>query len=154
MAPEHFAEGNDPTILKQTDYAGQPMYYIRRTSSPVPMHEMPVYYMQPPGSMPQENIPVQSVPVRGQYGQQFIPPPGQMLHPQVSNMGQVYSGLRPSSGGGELFDMPGRSGGGPVQPVYYGPRYVGVPGYPGMLLSAAEEIKQSGPEEKMGRALQ
>ncbi|KAI3741094.1 hypothetical protein L1987_58761 [Smallanthus sonchifolius] len=150
---EHFAEANDPIILKQTDYAGQPMYYIRRTSSPAPVQEMPVYYMHPPGSMPQENIPVQPVPIRTQYGQQFIAPPGQMLHHQVSNMGQVYSGLRPASGG-ESYDMPGRSGGGPVQPVYYGPRYVGVLGYPGMVLPGAEDMKQSGPEGKMGRAPQ
>ncbi|KAI3800333.1 hypothetical protein L1987_28423 [Smallanthus sonchifolius] len=150
---EHFAEANDLIISKQTDYTGQPMYYIRQTSSPAPVQEMPVYYMHPPGSMPQENIPVQPVPIRAQYGQQFIAPPGQMFHHHVSNMGQVYSGLRPASGG-ESHDMPGRSGGGPVQPVYYGPRYVGVPGYPGMVLPGAEEMKQSGPEGKMGRAPQ
>ncbi|KAI7736274.1 hypothetical protein M8C21_022724 [Ambrosia artemisiifolia] len=150
---EHFAEANDPMILKQTDYTGQPMYYIRRTSSPAPVQEMPVYYMHPPGSMPQENIPGQPVPIRAQYGQQFMAHPGQMIHPQVSNMGQVYPGMRPALGG-EAYDMPGRSGGGPVQPVYYGPRYVGVPGYPGMVLPGGEEMKQSGPEGKMGRAPQ
>lgn len=153
---EHFAETNDPIILKQTDYAGQgqPVYYVRRTSSPVPqMQEMPVYYMHPPGSMPQENVPVQSVPIRGQYGQQYMGPPGQMMHPQMQNMGQVYSGMRPVSGG-ETYDMSGRSGGGPGQPIYYGPRYVNVPGYPGMVLPSTEEMKQPGTEAKMGRAPQ
>ncbi|KAI3680617.1 hypothetical protein L6452_35390 [Arctium lappa] len=152
---EHFTEGNDPIILKQTDYVGQPMYYIRRTSSPAPIQEMPVYYMQPPpppGSMAQENVAVQSVPIRAPYGQQFMTPQGQMLHPQVSNMGQMYSGMRPVSGG-ESYEMSGRGGGGgPGQPVYYGPRYVGVPGYPGMVLPGGEEMKQPGSETKMGRA--
>ncbi|KVH89579.1 uncharacterized protein LOC112526815 [Cynara cardunculus var. scolymus] len=150
---EHFSEANDPIILKQTEYAGQQMYYMRRTSSPAPMQEMPVYYMQPPGSMPQENVPLQSLPIRAQYGQQFMTPQGQILHPQVSNMGQMYSGMRPVSGG-EAYEMPGRGGGGPGQPVYYGPRYVGVPGYPGMVLPGGEEMKQPGSETKMGRAPQ
>ncbi|KAI3823919.1 hypothetical protein L1987_05364 [Smallanthus sonchifolius] len=150
---EHFAEGNDPMVMKQTDYTGQPVYYIHPTSSPAPVQEMPVYYMHAPGSMPQENVQVQPVPIRGQYGQHFIAPPGQMLLPQVSNMGQVFPGMRPVSVG-ESYDIPGRSGGGPVQPVYYGPRYIGVPNYPGMVLPGAEEMKQSGPEAKMGRAPQ
>ncbi|KAM0021651.1 putative PB1 domain-containing protein [Helianthus debilis subsp. tardiflorus] len=155
---ERFSEANDPIIMKQTDYTGQPVYYIRRTSSPspAPVQEMPVYYMHPPGSMPQENIPVQPMQIRAQYGQQFMAPPGHMLHPQVSNMGQMYPGMRPASGG-EVYDMPGRSGGGPVQPAYYGPRYVGVPGYPGppgMVMQGTEEMKQPGPEGKMGRAPQ
>ncbi|XP_071726502.1 uncharacterized protein [Rutidosis leptorrhynchoides] len=149
---EHFGEPIDPTIIKQTDYPGQPIYYVRRTSSPVPMQEMPVYYMQPgpPGSMPQENIPVQNVHIRGQYGQQFMAPPSQMIHTQMQNMGQVYSGMRPVSGG-ESYDMSGRILAGQGQPVHYGPRYVGVQGYPGMVLSGTEEIKQPGPEIKMGR---
>ncbi|KAJ9566042.1 hypothetical protein OSB04_002008 [Centaurea solstitialis] len=162
--PEQSPEGNDPIILKQADYAagqqGQPMYYIRRTSSPAPgpVQEMPIYYMQPPpGSMPQENVsvPVQSVPIRPQYGQQFMTPQGQVFHPQMSNMGQMYPGMRPVSGG-ETYEVPGRGGGGgPGQPVYYGPRYVGVPGYhPGMVLQGGEEMKQPGPETKMGRAPQ
>ncbi|XP_076942712.1 uncharacterized protein LOC143612663 [Bidens hawaiensis] len=154
MVNEQFPKANDP---KYPGQPGQPVYIIRQTSSPAPVQEMPVYYMHPPGSMPQENnIPVQAVPIRGQYGQQYMAPPGQMMHPQVSNMGQVYSGMRPATSGGEVYDMPGRSGGGPVQPVYYGgPRYVGVPGYPGMVLPGAEEMKQQpGPDGKMGRAPQ
>ncbi|PWA87219.1 Phox/Bem1p [Artemisia annua] len=154
VTTEHFAETNSPVIMKQSDYPGQPVYYVRRTSSPVPTQEMPFYYMHPPGSMPQENIPMQSAPIRGQYGQQYMGPPGQMLHPQVPNMAQVYSGLRPVSGG-ESYDMPVRTGSGPGQPMYYGPRYVNVPGYPpGMVLQGAEEMKQLGPDAKLGRAPQ
>ncbi|KAI3710366.1 hypothetical protein L2E82_40145 [Cichorium intybus] len=147
-----YSEGNsnDPIVLKQTDYTGQPMYYIRRTSSPAPASDMPVYYMQPPGQMAQENFPVQSVPIRNQYGQQYMGPPGQMLHP---NMGQMYPGMRPVSGG-ESYDLSGRGGGGPGQPVYYGARYVGVQGYPGMVLPGSEEMKQPGSDPKMGRAPQ
>ncbi|KAL8228670.1 hypothetical protein R6Q57_013570 [Mikania cordata] len=140
---EHFAEINDPIIVKQ------PVYYI---PSPAPVQEMPVYYMQPPGLMPPGNVQVQSVPIQAQYGQQFVAPPGQLLRPQVSNMGQVLSGVRPVLGA--EYDMMGRSGSEPVQPVYYGPRYVGVPSYPGMVLPGAEEMKQSGPETKLGRGQQ
>ncbi|KAK1422641.1 hypothetical protein QVD17_17927 [Tagetes erecta] len=149
---EHVPEANDPVIMKQTDYTGQPMYYIHQTSQPAPVQEMPVYYMQPPGLMPQENVQVQPVPIRGQYGQQFIGPPGQMLLPQLS--GQMFPGMRPVSGA-ETYDVSGRSGAGPapVQPVYYGPRFI-VPSYPGMVLQGAEEMKQSGPETTMGRAPQ
>ncbi|KAL4563142.1 hypothetical protein LXL04_027175 [Taraxacum kok-saghyz] len=149
---EQFVESNDPVILKQTDYSGQPMYYIRRTNSPAPVSDMgqPMYYMHPPGPMGQENVPVQSLPIRAQYGQQFMGPPGQMLHP---NMGQMYPGMRPGSGG-ESYDMSGRGGVGPGQPVYYGTRYVGVQGYPGMGLQGSEEMKQPGSGGKMGRAPQ
>nr|XP_043621554.1 uncharacterized protein LOC122593237 [Erigeron canadensis] len=152
---EHFSEPNDPIVLKQTEYPGQPVYYVRRTSSPVPMQEMPVYYMHPPGSMPQENVAVQPGPIRGQYGQQFMAPPGQMIHhPQVQNMGQMYSGMRPVTGG-ESYEMAGRTGGGPGQPIYYGPRYVGVQGYPGMVLPGGEEMKQQPASDgKLARAPQ
>ncbi|KAK9056354.1 hypothetical protein SSX86_027444 [Deinandra increscens subsp. villosa] len=92
MVTEHFAEANDPTIVKQTDYTGQPMYYIRRTSSPAPVQEMPFYYMHPPGSMPQENIPVHSVQIRGQYGQQFIVPPGQNASASSTKYGSGVHG--------------------------------------------------------------
>ncbi|XP_076887623.1 uncharacterized protein LOC143537828 [Bidens hawaiensis] len=122
---EHFIEASDPIIMKQTDYAGQPIYYMHPNSAPAPVQEMPVYYMQP-GLIPQENIQVQPVPIRAPYGPQFIGPSGQLLHPQVSNMGQVL--MRPVSGG-EAYDVMGRSGGESVQPVYYGPRYIGVPDF-------------------------
>ncbi|KAJ0456231.1 putative PB1 domain-containing protein [Helianthus annuus] len=155
---EHFAEANDPVIMKQADYTSQPVYYIQQTSSPAPVPEMPVYYMQPPGLIPRENVQVQAVPIRAQYAPQFIGPSGQLLQPQVSNMGQVFSGMRPVSGG-ESYDVLGRSGGEPVQPVYYGPRYIGVPSYPapGVVLPVGEEMKQPGPpgpEAQMGRAPQ
>ncbi|XP_076884137.1 uncharacterized protein LOC143533167 [Bidens hawaiensis] len=147
---EHFVEASDPIIMKQTDYAGQPVYYMHPNSAPAPMQEMPVYYMQP-GLIPQENIQAQPVPIRAPYGPQFIGPPGPLLHPQVSNMDQVL--MRPVSGG-EAYDVMGRSGGESVQPVYYGPRYIGVPSYPGMILPSVEDIKQPGPEAKMCRAPQ
>ncbi|KAL7593501.1 hypothetical protein Lser_V15G32177 [Lactuca serriola] len=143
-ATGQFVEGNDPIILKQTDYAGQPVYYIRQTNSPAPtptpISEMPMYYMHPPSPMGQENV-----QARAQYGQQFMGPSGQFLHP---NMGQMYPGMRPISGG-ESYDMSGRSGGAPSQPIYYGARY--VPGYPGMVLPGSEEMKQPGSAGNMSR---
>ncbi|KAK9064222.1 hypothetical protein SSX86_015602 [Deinandra increscens subsp. villosa] len=138
-----FTESNDPMMtMKQTDYTGQPVYYVNSpTPMPPPMQEMPVYYMQPPSMMPRGNVQMQPVPIPAQYGQQYIGPPSQLPHPQLSNMGQVLPpGLRPVSGG-EPYD----------KPVYYGPRYVG---YPGMVLPGQEETKQPGPEVKMVRAPQ
>ncbi|PWA82930.1 zinc finger BED domain-containing protein RICESLEEPER 1 [Artemisia annua] len=65
------------------------------------------------------------------------------------------SQVRRRVGTGESHDMPLRTGSGPGQPMYYGPRYVNDPGYPpGIVLQDAEEMKQPGPDAKLGRAPQ
>ncbi|KAK1557240.1 hypothetical protein Q3G72_020918 [Acer saccharum] len=150
----------EPQTVQQTGYSGQPMWHYvpeSRYSGPT-VSQMPVYYI--PGQVQPGNPPVQSVPIRAQYvqqyqGQQYPVSGGQIpvgYHHQVPSPGQVYSGtMRPVVTMDHSYEQAMR-----VYPtdgvnqqqqqqqqqqVYYGVRNPGM--VPGMMVPGGEDLQRT-----------
>ncbi|KAA8519900.1 hypothetical protein F0562_014190 [Nyssa sinensis] len=142
---EGFVETSEPPVSQLTGYAGEPMWqYVSDPHYPgTAVQPIPVYYV--PGQVPTASFPVQHLPTRAQYVQQFHTTPGQIpvgFRQTFPGMSQVYSeGVRPTAAM-DPYDMSARAvpDGMNPPPVYYGVRNAGVvPPYPGMVMPVGEE---------------
>ncbi|XP_021598504.1 uncharacterized protein LOC110604584 isoform X3 [Manihot esculenta] len=152
----------EPMMIQPTGHPSNPvMHYI--PDSPYPGHHVqpiPVYYM--PATIPPGNIPIQPVQIQPPFLQQYPVSTGQIpvgYHQAVASMGQVYGGaatrpmtaLDPYEGGRAAVPD------GVNQQVYYGVRNASpglVPGYPGVVMQAGEDLQKPASDTKLGQVSQ
>ncbi|KAL5579275.1 hypothetical protein UlMin_011717 [Ulmus minor] len=156
---ESFGETGETPVSQPAGYPGNPMlqYVSDPRYSGQPVHQVPVYYVQGPASIPPPgNAPVQSYPIQASYVQQYAAVSGQIpmgYHNPVPGMGQAYGGgwrpvtnMDPHDGSGRIVSDGGN------QQIFYGVRNGAmVSPYPGMAMPAGEEMRGAGSDVNAGR---
>ncbi|XP_073307547.1 uncharacterized protein [Primulina huaijiensis] len=129
---------NEKTDPQLTEYSGTPIWHY---PSPV-VQPVPAVYYVPGGHISTGNIPVQPVPIPGQFLQPF----------QVAS-NQVPSGFPVYGAGMTHYEMPVRIiSDSSTQTMYYAARNPGI--VPGMVVPGGGEMQGPGKDVMPGRAAQ